>query len=83
MSGDNQVVKKTGHRAIDDLMNDPNTKMFTWEIPPEAPDGWGIGKGEEYLIKNCGLYRPDHPAWKELHPEGVDAYWEKKNAKRN
>jgi len=71
------------NRAIDDLMNDPNTKMFTWEVPPEAPPGWGRGyeHGETYLVENCGLYRPDHPKWKELHPEGVDAYWEAEHAK--
>ena len=69
-------------RAIDNLMNDPNTKMFTWEIPPEAPPGWGRGyeNGEAYLIEHCGLYRPEHPKWKELHPEGVEEYWKKKNA---
>lgn len=69
-------------RAIDDLMNDPNTKMFTWEIPPEAPPGWGKGNGEAYLIEHCGLYRPDHPKWIEMHPEGVEAYWAQKDKKR-
>ena len=50
-------------RALDDMMLDPNVPKFTWEIPPEAPPGWGIGKGEEWLIENCDLYRPEHPAW--------------------
>lgn len=28
-------------------------KYFTWTIPPEAPEGWGLGNGEQWL--------KDHP----------------------
>jgi hypothetical protein len=34
------------HRVIDDLLCDPNTELFTWTIPPEAPEGWGVGGPE-------------------------------------
>ena len=65
-------------------MNDPNVPKFTWEIPPEAPPGWGLGdgSGENYLVEHCGLYRPENPIWQRLHPEGVDEYWRIKKEKR-
>ena len=56
---------------------------FKWEIPADAPAGWGQGyeKGEEYLIEHCGLCRPEHPLWQKLHPEGAEAYFAAENAK--
>jgi hypothetical protein len=64
-----EKAKTSGPRVLDELMADPTTSKFTWEIPPEAPPGWGMGRGEEWLIENCGLYRPMHPKWRELNPE--------------
>jgi hypothetical protein len=51
-----------GFRAIDDLIKSlPREKLFIPEIPPEAPPGWGLGNGDQWLI--------DHPEWPEPHEE--------------
>ena len=73
------IEKETGqvkYRAVEELLNHPKTVKSTWEIPPEAPPGWGQGKemGENYLIEHCGLFRPENPLWHKVHPEGLDEY---------
>ena len=41
---------------------------FTWEIPPDAPEGWGMGNGEKWLKGNDN-------AWYYLLPDGSLHRW--------